>query len=1116
MFQKDTFRLIKVTFNRFFSLFMMVLIGVAFMMGLLSTKAVMKESVDAYNDEYNLQDIQLYSSYGFGEEDIEELKKQNGIEHVFASKMVDCYCRNKRVNGSVARIEETDREINKIKLAEGRMPEKNDEAVLLYASVYPSAYPIGSKVSFYLEKEDLSEKLAVTEYTIVGFAQSPAYMSKAFGNSTLDNRELDIVFYVFPENFLQDYYTTVYLTLDGAAERISYTEDYDAFIQDRITDVENFAAVQQEVRKSQILDEYEEELAKGEAEFEEKKAEGQKALDDAKKQLDDANVKLIMAELQIDTNQATIDASRRKIEESEVVLKENQKLLDEAVAEVESSDPDGRSFDEIYDQIVTLYNVYETLKTVDAYYPGVGQNVSIQRLEAENEELIHQIEENEAEIESLEAELDGLDPLSPTYEQDRARINSSITALRVRNTGLQNQYNTNIQTIEALEAAGVDDLSGSIQEIMDSMDEAAGGSVEETYAQLSALKQGLDALEAGKAQLEEGKAQLADGEAQLQNARYTVAESRKQYEQGLKDYEKGVYEFNTEIEKAESDLKKARQQLEDLPDASWMILDRSSHYSSYMYRSNADQMGTIGVSLPVLFFLVAALVSMTTMTRLIDEQRGQIGIFRALGFSNAAIISKYVVYSLLASISGSIIGVVTGLAIFPTVIYNTWRLMYILPPMKVIVKIPILLICVSSFAFLLSMISMLVVRATLKEMPSQLMRPKAPKSAKPVFLEKIPFIWRKLSFTSKITARNIIRYKARFFMTVIGVAGCTGLLVLGWGIKDSIGDIIDVQFGKIFGYNYSVNIVDDRNLDEFLTVLEDNMDNKYVAPLMEYTSKLYGGKNDDQTMTVVVVDARDAADILKLTSKGSKKEAVLKNNGVIVSEKFADTNNIKKGDVITIESRLGVKAQVTVTDICEMYFQHYIFISEVYYRNCFSENVHPKKIAVTTEDGAALRDSVKDIEGYVSIVDFSSLINTFQNMISALDYIILVVIITAGALALVVLINLTQVNISERLREIATLKVLGFREGEVNSYLFKEIFLLSVIGAACGMPLGILEHHFIMGIIDMDMVRFGNNIYPLSFLYAFLITIAFTILVLQLTKKPLRQIQMVESLKSVE
>ncbi|MCQ2554077.1 MAG: ABC transporter permease, partial [Clostridia bacterium] len=428
----------------------------------------------------------------------------------------------------------------------------------------------------------------------------------------------------------------------------------------------------------------------------------------------------------------------------------------------------------------------------------------------------------------------------------------------------------------------------------------------------------------------------------------------------------------------------------------------------------------------------------------------------------------------------------------------------------------ILIVCILSFALLMSAVSMIVVRASLREVPSQLMRPKAPKSSKPIFLEKNRFIWNRFSFTGKITARNLIRYKSRFLMTVIGVAGCTGLLVVGWGIKNSIADIVNIQFGDIFNYQYTVNLEDDRNLDEFIEVLTDDLEVDYSVPYMGYSTKYYDGKSDDKTLNAIVVDAKQSRNILNLRRAGTRTKINLSANGVIISEKFAKNNNIRKGDTITIESKSGYKADVLVDDVAEFYFQHYVFISESYYKSVFGEAVHPHNIAVSSENGKKMVSEISEIEGYRSTGNFNSMISTFNNMIKALDYIIMVIIITAGALALVVLINLTQVNISERMREIATLKVLGFRNGEVNAYLFKEILLLSVIGGLLGLPLGVIEHHFIMNIISMEMIKFGNVIRPISFVYAFAITILFTLFVLQLTKKPLRKIQMVESLKSVE
>jgi len=505
---------------------------------------------------------------------------------------------------------------------------------------------------------------------------------------------------------------------------------------------------------------------------------------------------------------------------------------------------------------------------------------------------------------------------------------------------------------------------------------------------------------------------------------------------------------------------------------------------------------------------------MTTMTRLIDEERGQIGIFRALGFSNIQIIGKYCFYAFSASIIGGVIGIFLGQVIFPTVIYETWRLMYNLPSFKLVYPAWVVILCLISFSFLMMLISTIVLHKQLKEVPASLLRPKAPKSAKKIILEKISLIWDKLSFTSKITARNIFRYKSRFFMTLIGVAGCTGLLIIGWGVKDSISNIVEIQFGDIFNYDYQVYVENDHNIDESIDTLLTDLDNEIAVPYMSYTTKGYF-EDEEETATAIVINNRDGLGIFNLREKDHKTSIRLDNSGIVVSEKYAKNNNIKIGDYITIESENGLKATAKVENICEMYFQHYIFISDSYYESIFDEAVNYNIIAVKSSNENFL-DEAKSISDFVSVTDFSSMISQFETMIEALDLIILVIIITAGSLAFVVIINLTQVNISERAREIATLKVLGFHNTEVNNYIFKEIIILTILGGITGLPLGVLEHHFITNVINMDMVMFSMKISVFTYIYAFSITLIFTFIVMLFMRKPLRKIDMIESLKSVE
>ncbi len=1092
MFELDTLRLIKNTLKRFLSLTLIVMIGVGFMMGLMSTSIIMRNSVDRYADDMDLHDLQIYSSYGFCDEDIEALQKLDVVEGLLASRFVDTYIRNDD-RELVARFEELYRHVDQFELVEGRLPQKADEAAML---VDDDGMSFNASIGDTVEVIDKSAALIHKKYTITGFVVTPAYMTKVMDTSTCDNQPLNTVLFVSNSNFKADYYSTVYLDLKGADEKMSFTQPYDDYVAEKSEEISYLASDQENYLKEKLLDEYEKKLEDSEKEFNEKKAEGEKELQEAKQQLDDAYLQILIAKSQLDTSKATLETSKREVEANERLLNENEQRLNDAVKQAEEKS--GQPFDTLYAEVSAAYTTYITLESQKTSTSSYTQE-TIARMEKEKSDNLQKISE-------LQAQIDSLDQSAEDYAQRLSELTAQITEYEVRNQVLD----TSINALKDLTE------SENIDAILKQMDEAMNGSVKQTYTDLQLIVEGRRQLESGRTQLESAKAQIAAGEEAIRQGQNQIYKGERDYEKGLKDYNEGLLEFNDQIEKAENELAKARQELEELPNANWILLNRDSHYSSYMYRATIKQMGAIGYALPLIFFLVAALVCLTTMTRLIDEQRSQIGIFRALGFSNNRIAWKYVSYALFATLLGSVIGIFLGQALFPTVIYKTWRLMYALPDIRMSFPIVPLLVSILSFSALMMGVTYIVIRRSLKEMPSQLMRPKAPKSVKEIFLEKITFIWKRLSFTSKITARNLIRYKSRFFMTVIGVAGCTALLVVGFGIKDSISQIVNIQYGQIFNYDYNISLENDHHLNENLEILKNDLANEAVVPFLSYTTRAYLSGGDDATLIVDVVDPREGNDVFSFHKTDKKTPIRFSNGGVILSQKFAINNNLKEGDHITIESADGLKAEVEIADICEFYFQHYIFMSDSYYKSVFNENVHPTTIAVRTSDANALNKDTEKLQDFVSSLDFSHLISQFETMIEALDFIILVIIITAGSLAFVVLINLIEVNISERTREIATLKVLGFRNSEVNSYLFKEIIMLTIIGGLLGLPLGVVEHHFIMNVINMEMMMFGMTISLFSFSMSFAITLIFTVIVLFFTRRHLKNIKMVESLKSVE
>lgn len=1165
MFHKDTFRLIRKTQKRFVTIVLIVLIGVAFMVGLMSSAPTMRTSVDTYFDQTNFMDLQLFSSYGFDHRDVTALKKAPQTRDVYPTRFTDVYAKTGD-RAVVTRVQELDSLVNKIELVDGRMPSSDNEALALGSSSFGNVYSIGDTVSLYLEDDDLEETLAHTEYKIVGIARSPQYMASSKETSTLDNLGLDTVIFVDEDEFLADYYTSIYITLTDAMPLQAFTTEYKDFVTDSVDRMDSVIRKQQVIRRDETIEEVIQEIEDGEREMEEEISDAQKEIDDGRKELEEAYIQILVADAQIESSLKQIEEGEKRLADGEKELEKGEKELYDAKKQIE--DETGMTFDEASNTIKTAYGVYVMVEamTSEESNATVKEELIARKLErseiqaenstlsAENMSITMANSELELENETLSGENSALETENSLLEERNklleaegkndeilannlkiAENNATIRENKLKisenqrkidannsikdvNSEKINENNIRLEILNE-EISSLETISGfmgnrMLKDIPGMIDEMFGGDVKEVYEGVLKIEEADIEVKAARKEIEAGKQELVEGKKQIEEARKQLADGRIEYEDGKKKLEDGQKELDEKREEARIELAKARQELADLPDAQWTVLDRQQHYSTYMFENNASQMGKIGYVFPILFFLVAALVCMTTMKRLVDEERSQMGVFSALGFSKIKIISKYVIYAFTASLMGSVIAIPIGMAIFPTVIYFCWRLMYDLPDMVLTMPISIAVLGVCSFTLLMVAVTFLVARSVLKDNPSRLMRPKAPRNAKKVFIEHIPFIWKRLSFTSKVTARNIIRYKSRFFMTVIGVAGCTSLLVLGFAIKGSISQVVSIQYGDIVTYDTTITLEDSDYLADYEYLLGKDDEVNDFAPFMSYASKVYL-EDEDKTIQVYVMDRDKVDSAFDLRNRKDKEPLTLK-KGVVISEKFSRLYNLSEGDRITIESSNGIKKEVTISGICEMYTQHYLFIGSDMYEDVFEETVHYDQIAVTTTDSGAVISRYEDMEGIKSATDFTAMKATFDGMFDSLDIIIVVIILAAGSLALVVITNLTEVNISERIREIATLKVLGFNNGEVYSYIFKEVFILSFIGILVGLPFGRLELMFVMDIIDMEMVMFPTIVQPTSYLFGFVITMVFTILVIMLMRKTLRNVQMVESLKSVE
>ncbi len=624
-------------------------------------------------------------------------------------------------------------------------------------------------------------------------------------------------------------------------------------------------------------------------------------------------------------------------------------------------------------------------------------------------------------------------------------------------------------------------------------------------AQLDAA---LDELDKAKERIAEAKAELDEGEAKLIDSRA--------------EYQEAKAEAEAEFADAEAEIADAKADVEALEAPEWYVLDRNANVSFVSFDSNAEKIAAIARIFPLFFFLVAALVSLTTMTRMIEEERTQIGILKALGYSRAGIMSKYILYAGVSGLLGSATGLAIGLVLFPSVIWNAYKIMYTFPPLR-LSFIPEIALLSAAAAIVCTLGATVWAGAhILSEKPAALLLPRAPKAGKRVLLERITPLWKRLGFHQKVTLRNLFRYKKRFFMTVIGIAGCTALLVTGFGLRDSISDIVDLQFNELMQYNLTLQledgIEDPAPIEAFLSDPEQVKDS--LAVHSEYGTVRAGDKELEANITVPA-DYDKFPDFIRLRKRIGHEAVPFGADSVVFSEKMATILGVSVGDTVELENADGETARFTVSGITENYVESYVYMTACVYEEAYEQPLSyttrfVKSLAASPDEEDAAAEALLKLDGVRSVSFSTSMSSSFENMLEKIDYIVIVLIVCAGLLAFVVLYNLTNINIAEREKELATIKVLGFYDGEVAAYIYRETALLSLLGTAAGLVLGIFLHRFVVLTAEVDIVMFGRFIYAPSYLLSALITLIFSALVCLSMSGRLKRIDMVESMKAGE
>ena len=634
-------------------------------------------------------------------------------------------------------------------------------------------------------------------------------------------------------------------------------------------------------------------------------------------------------------------------------------------------------------------------------------------------------------------------------------------------------------------------------------------------------------LEDAKSQIEEGEKQLADAKKQLEESKAQIAEkeaelsdAKKQYEDGKKEYEDGLSTYNKEIEKAEKKISDGEKTLQELKEPDTYVLGRDTNVGYVCFESDSGIVDGVADVFPIFFFLVAALVCVTTMNRMVEEQRTQIGVLKALGYSEHTIMAKYMFYSGSAALTGCVAGFALGTVMFPKVIwyaygmlYKMESLVYVFDWKLAVISVTVSLICSVGTTFV-------SVRRELTEVAAELMRPKTPKAGKRVFLEYLPFIWKRLKFLQKVSMRNIFRYKKRFFMMVVGISGCSALLVTGFGVRDSVTGIITQQYTQIqtydIGITYSSSVAQ-KQKDELENKEKDGVKNfVFVA---EKSMDLVG---EEKTKSVSLIMADPDSDITPFINLHTEKKepiAFPQKGETVISAKVADELGIKTGDTVTLQDSDMKTLKVTVSGVCENFVYNYVYLSADTYAEQMKAEPEYKTAFVSVSEGtdAHLLGTALMAMADVAAVNISQDdMERFSSMMSSMDLIVAVIILCAAGLAFIVLYNLTNINITERVREIATIEVLGFYENETAAYVFRENTILTFLGALVGLVLGIFLHRFVMSQIVVDMVSFDVHVKQISFLYSLVLTMVFTWFVDRLMRKKIDAISMTESLKSVD
>ena len=1106
---------IKKTKKRFFSLCILSAIGLVFFVGMKMSGPTMLESLDKYYDDNKIYDLKIISTLGLVDEDINEIKKWNNEYTVIGSHTKDAIF-NDGEHKAVLRIHEINNDINNILISEGRMPEKYNEIVVEYGIEYKTDLKIGDKIK--LELEDNDDLIKTNELEIVGIVISPEYVNNAEitqsrGNTSLGNGQVAYYSYASKDLFNLDYYTEIYVIDNDATKFITNKDDYLKKIEEDEKQIDAIKENRQIGRFTKLRDEAYNKLKQEEENVNSELEKAQEQLEQYKIELDNGKIKLNSAKKELDNANTEIQQGYEKLEKAKQELANGKQKLQDGKKEIEDKLQKAGAYNVTYDKLARFVKKYDS--------SSFSINDIVEIFTDEDINIIQTLKNSLVNIKTVAATY-GIN-LEEMFNQYGINDEELLEKIDIK---LNEVLDT--MTIEQLKNIILDEdfiilVKESIPKDFIYYDE-----IEAYLDEFSSAREDIKKLFAGIREIEDGYLEhntnlelVNENEEKLNKADEEYKDGIKKYKSGMNEYNSNLELYNKSVEEfkekkkiAQEKIDLAQEKIDKMENAIWFIQTREDNNEYITYISSYNSIEKISNVFPVIFFLISIMISLLSMTRMAIENRSEIGTLKALGFSNKEIRLKYVIYSLLAALAGGVIGVLGGRIILPNTILEVFRIMHNIPVKEYSSGvIPIFT------GFLISIIcivgsTIFAVNNLVREKATSLLRPMAPLIGKKIILEKITFVWDKLKFSNKLTFRNIFRNKRRVFMSLFGIASCTMILLAGYGLKDSIAYVVDKQYNEI-NHNDALIALDGKaNIDE-LNKFIDNEELEFnvyaridqVEIENKRLSLIIPNDNDEFKKTLTIIDVE------------TQKEVDLKDDSVIITEKLAKYFNKKVGDTIKILENDNLTYEFTISNICQNYIGDYVYMTKDTYINSigdYSINTQYLKFKDLNKEDEII-NSIKEKNPHV--LSTISIINAKQQaatLFKALNIIIYVLVIFSGALSFVVFYSLAYINMSERQREIATLKVLGYYNKEVDGYIMREELGITILGILIGLVLGTWYSNILIDSIEINTMQYIKGIHLDSYLQTVGFMLIFTIIVSIAVHFSLKKINLIESLKSVE